>query len=206
MPTDEGISVEETPERLRPGSVATAAKALKTDRLELEWLTSDDAGLMLAIWNDPTFIRFVGDRGVRSVDDARAALESGAMAMYEKYGYGPYRILLRASHEVIGICGLFRRDYLEDPDIGCALLPAYRGRGYAGEAALAVTDYARNGLALPRLTALVSAANAASVGLILKLGMHHERAITVQNEAEPVQLYVVDWQSNPAGNAERDAR
>jgi RimJ/RimL family protein N-acetyltransferase len=159
---------------------------------------------MLSIWNDPAFIHFVGDRGVRSADEARTALESGAMAMYEKYGYGPFGIRLRDSEEVLGICGLFRRDYLEDPDIGFALLPDYRGQGYAGEAAIAVADYAKNELALPRLTALVSARNAASIGLILKLGMRFERAITVQAEAEPVQLYVIDWNSAPTGGAGRE--
>ena len=81
---------------------------LETERLQLRWLKLDDADLMLAIWNDPAFIRHVGDRGIRTVEEARAGMTKGALQLYEKYGYGPYRVALKDDDAAIGICGLFR--------------------------------------------------------------------------------------------------
>jgi RimJ/RimL family protein N-acetyltransferase len=146
-----------------------------TERLRLRRLTLDDAALMLSIWNDPAFVRYVADRGIRTLDAAREALREGVLPQYASYGYGPYRLALRGSREPIGICGLFRREGFDDPDIGFALLPAYCGGGYAFEAAGAVVDYARNDLGIGRLLAIVSPANAASVRLIGKLGLRFER-------------------------------
>ncbi|HNP36583.1 MAG TPA: GNAT family N-acetyltransferase [Woeseiaceae bacterium] len=174
-------------------SFSEGAAQLKTDRLDLYWLTLDDAGLMLTVWNDPAFIQFVGDRGVRTIEDATNALKAGAFRLYERCGYGPYRVTLRATGETLGICGLFRRDNLDDPDIGFSLLPDFRGQGYASEAAMAVCTHAREHLSMPRLIALVAPENTASIGLIRKLGMHFERMITMPGEDKDVCLYGVDW-------------
>ena len=166
---------------------------LSTPRLELRWLTPADAGLLLAVWNDPAFVRHVGDRGVRTVDAAAEAMAAGPLAMYRDYGYGPYRVALRESGEAIGMCGLFRRPALDDPDIGFALLPAYCGKGYAFEAAQAVLKHARNRLGLGRLTAIVSPGNATSIRLIEKLGLRFERPIRMPGDETDVSLYGIDW-------------
>ena len=162
---------------------------LDTARLALRKLTLDDAELMLAVWNDPSFVRYVGDRGIRTIDDARAAMQSGALELYDTYGYGPYRMALKDTDNPVGICGLFRRDGLEIPDLGYATLPEYCGKGYAFEAATAVIDHARNGLSIARLIAIISPENAASIGLIRKLGFEFERMHTMPGADEAVQIY-----------------
>jgi ribosomal-protein-alanine N-acetyltransferase len=162
---------------------------LKTERLSLRWLTPADADLMLSIWNDPAFIRHVGDRGIRTVEQAQETLASGAFKLYEDYGYGPYRVALTSDDTEIGTCGLFRRAGFPDPDIGYSILPAFCGCGYAYEAASAVVVYARKNLKLPRITAFISPGNAASIGLAEKLGLRFERLARLQGEDTDVALY-----------------
>ncbi len=169
---------------------------LETDRLCLRRLTLDDADLMLAIWNDPAFVRNVGDRGVRSVEQARDEMQAGAMRLYENFGYGPYAMVRKSDGERMGICGLFKRDNLDHPDIGFAALPDHCGKGYTGEAAEAVVAYARDGLGLTSLTAIVSPGNAPSIGLIEKLGLTFEAMITMPGEDEEICLYSMSLDGN----------
>jgi len=162
---------------------------IETERLRLRPVTVDDTELMLAIWNDPAFIRNVSDRGIRTVEQARDAIESGAQKLFEDYGYGPYCMSLKSDGTMIGICGLFKRDNLEDPDIGFGVLPDYCGKGYAGEAATAVVDFARNELGIAVLTAIVSPTNAPSIGLIKKLGLTFDQMITMPGDDDAICLY-----------------
>lgn len=148
-----------------------------------------DAGLMLAIWNDPGFVRYVGDRGIRTIAEAQEALKDGAFKLYDDYGYGPYAMSLTKDDSLIGICGLFRRENLDDPDIGFAVLPDFCGNGYAGEAARAVVAHARDDLGIKCLTAIVSPENSASIGLIKKLGLTFDRGITMPGDDEEISLY-----------------
>ncbi len=171
---------------LKPGD---GIDILETRRLQLRRVTLDDADLMLAIWNDPAFIRFVGDRGVRTLDEARLAMSDGMLRLYENFGYGPYCLVRKPDGERIGICGLFRRDVLDDPDIGFALLPAYWRSGFASEAARAVVAHARDGLGLETLAAIVSPDNGASIALLEKLGLSFERGITMPGEDKEISLY-----------------
>lgn len=169
----------------------TALPELETERLQLRWLTEDDAGLMLAIWNDPAFIRYVGDRGIRTLDEALTAMNEGVLKLYRDFGYGPYRVALRDSDEAMGICGLFKRDNLEHPDIGYGFLPAFCGRGYAFEAARAVVRHAFGHMKLPELYAIVTPENARSVHLLEKLGMSAGESIRMPGDDEDVVLYRV---------------
>jgi len=162
---------------------------LETERLRLRRIALDDADLMLAVWNDPAFIRNVGDRGVRTVEQARDAIKSGALKFYADHGYGPYAMVLKSDASKIGICGLFKRDNLEHPDIGFGVLPDFCGKGYAGEAAFAVLAHARDDLGICELTAIVSRDNAPSIGLIEKLGLSFVRMITMPGDDEQICLY-----------------
>lgn len=162
---------------------------IETDRLNLRAVTLDDAAIMLAVWNDPAFIRNVADRGVRTEQQAREAIKSGALKLFDDYGYGPCCVSLKSDGSMIGICGLFRRENLNDPDIGFAMLPDYCGKGYAGEAAAAIVDYARARLGLAAITAIVSPNNGPSIGLIEKLGLEFDRMITMPGENDAVRLY-----------------
>lgn len=165
------------------------AWCLKTERLLLRRLTLDDAGFMLSIWNDPAFVRFVGDRGIRTLEQAQDALIEGAFRLYEQYGYGPYCMAQKSDGSPIGICGLFRRDNLDHPDIGFAVLPDYIGLGLAGEAAAAVVAHARDDLGLEYLTAIVSPENTVSIGLLEKLGLEFKKRITMPGEKNEISLY-----------------
>lgn len=162
---------------------------LETERLRLRRVTPGDAALMLAIWNDPAFVDFVGDRGIRDLDQALAAMQTGAFRLYTEFGYGPYAVSRKEDERQIGICGLFRREFLEHPDIGFALLPPFCGAGYAYEASVAVLAHARDDLGIDTVTAIVSPRNAASIGLIEKLGMTFDRSITMPGETDAISLY-----------------
>ena len=166
---------------------------LNTERLELRWLTLADTPMMLAVWNDPAFVRFVADRGIRSLEQARAAVEAGPLRLYAEYGYGPFRVRRRADGMDMGICGLFRRDGLEEPDIGFAILPDFCGKGYGFEASAAVLAHARDALGLPCVTAIVSPHNDASIGLLEKLGMRYERPIRMPGDDHDVRLYRIEF-------------
>ena len=171
----------------------SAPHKLQTDRLTLRWFAPGDEDILLAVWNDPAFIQNVGDRGIRTAEQASEALANGPLKLYAEHGYGPYRVALADSGEAIGLCGLFKREFLDDPDIGFALLPDYCGKGFAYEAATVVLDHARHGLGLGRITAIVSSGNTTSIGLIKKLGLRFESMVTMPGEDKELCLYSVDW-------------
>ena len=169
--------------------MSTPKWLIETERLRLRAVTIDDTELMLAVWNDPAFMRNVMDKEIRTPEQAREALQDGALRLFTNFGYGPYCMSLKSNGIMIGICGLFKRENLDDPDIGFAVLPDYCGRGYAGEAAAAVVNYARDDLGLDVLAAIVSPDNTASIGLIEKLGLRFESMITMPGEDAAVRLY-----------------
>jgi len=162
---------------------------LTTPRLALRELTKTDAPFMLQLLNEPSFIRNIGDRGVRTLDDAREYITNGPQASYARFGFGLDLVELRPARTPIGICGLLKRDQLPEPDIGFAFLPAYWSQGYALEAAAAVRDHARDGLELPRLLAIVSPSNAGSIRLLERLGFSYESMTRLTPEAHDVRLY-----------------
>src|SRR5207245_8990901 len=128
-----------------------------------------DAPFVLGLLNEPSFIRNIGDRGVRTLDDARAYIATGPMASYVRFGFGLYVVELKALRIPIGICGILKRDELPEPDLGFAFLPAHWSQGYGLESATAIRDYARGTFALPRLLAIVNPANEPSITLLEKL-------------------------------------
>ena len=162
---------------------------LRTPRLLLRELTADDAPFILTLLNDPAWIQFIGDRGVRSLEDAEAYIERGPRASYARHGFGLDIVTLAESGTPIGICGLLKRDSLPEPDLGFAFLPGYRSQGYAFEAASAVRDFARGSLHLSGLLAIVHPANTASIRLLEKLGFVFERMTTMPGDDHEVRLF-----------------
>jgi RimJ/RimL family protein N-acetyltransferase len=160
-----------------------------TARLTLHWMTVDDAPCMLGLLNEPSFHEFIGDRGVRTLDQARQYLLNGTIASYGFNGFGLYLVRERELGTPVGICGLVQRTGLDDADLGFALLPAYWGRGYAVEAAAAVLEHARVDLGLLRVVAIVSAGNARSVRVLEQVGFAYERMVQLAGDAAPVQLF-----------------
>lgn len=166
-----------------------ASPELQSERLYMRWLSEEDAPLMLAIWTDPDFIRHVGDRGIRNLEDTRQAMRDGLLKVYRDQRMGPYGLFLHGSDEAMGICGLFQRDNLEHPDIGYAILPQHRKKGYVVEAAQAVCRHAREQMGLEQLLAIVSPGHVASVRVLEKLGMSTSGRIRMPGENEEVVLY-----------------
>jgi RimJ/RimL family protein N-acetyltransferase len=167
-------------------------KLLETDRLRLRRLSTGDAEFILELLNDPSFLRFIGDKGVRTLDDAREYILNGPVNMYNRLGFGLYLTELKESGTPIGICGLIKRDSLEDVDIGFAFLPSYRANGYAYESAAAVIAYGKTVLGLKRIVAITSPDNYASGRLLEKIGLRFERMIRLSKDAEEVRLFVSD--------------
>ena len=147
---------------------------LTTERLQLRRLTLDDAPFILRLVNEPSWLRFIGDKGVRSLEDARGYLERGPLDMYARVGFGLYLTELRDSAIPIGICGLIKRESLPEVDVGFAFLPEHWGKGYGYEAASAVLAYGKREFALKRIVAITSPDNRQSIRVIERLGMVRE--------------------------------
>jgi RimJ/RimL family protein N-acetyltransferase len=144
---------------------------LRTERLILRHLTENDAPFILQLLNEPGFVDNIGDRGVRDLDGARRYITEGQGASYQKYGYGLWATVLRETGEAIGICGLVKRDGLEDADVGYAFLESAWGKGYAREAAAATLDHARDVIGLPKVVAITKPTNKGSIAVLEKIGM-----------------------------------
>lgn len=164
-------------------------RILETERLALRWLEAGDAHFMLELVNDPDWVRYIGDRGIRSIEAARKYIVDGPRAMYARLGFGLYLVELRGVATALGICGLIQRDWLEDVDLGFAFLARFRGNGYAYEAASATLDYAESAMGLRRVAAIVSPENHDSRRLLARLGMQLERMVHPPLDANAVCLY-----------------
>src|SRR5512133_2625949 len=150
---------------------------LDTARLHLRPLAADDAPFILELLNEPSWLRFIGDRGVRTLGDARRYIAEGPGAMYERHGVGLLLVESKSDGDRLGICGLIRREALPDVDIGFAFVPRHWGKGFAFEAAKAVLEHGRRDLGLARIVAITSLANESSIRLLAKVRMVYERTI-----------------------------
>ena len=164
-------------------------KVVETDRLILRHLSPADAPFIVELLNDPSFIRFIGDKSVRTIEDAEKYILHGPVASYEQYGYGLYATELKKSSVPIGICGVLKRETLPHPDIGFAFLPAYRKQGYAFEAADAVMKHARATFNLKTILAITTPDNEVSGRLLEKIGLRFERLMTLAEGTTPVKLF-----------------
>ena len=167
-------------------------KILETDRLILRPMKEADAEFMLELLNDPSFIRNIGDRNVRTLEGAEAYILDGPVASYARNGFGLYLVELKESGESIGICGLIRRNTLNDVDIGYAFLSRFWSKGYAFESVMAMKQYAQGEIGLKRMVAVVDPENLASIRLLEKLGMKYERMVRLAEDDIEIKLYAVD--------------
>jgi len=165
---------------------------VETERLTLRRLETGDAEFILALLNDPSFLRFIGDKGVRTVDDAREYIVNGPVASYERFGFGLYLTERKDDGVPIGICGLLKREALKDVDVGFAFLPQFWSKGYAFESASAVMAYGRNVLGLTRIVAITSPHNEASMRLLEKLGMKFESMVRLSEDSAEIRLFASD--------------
>jgi RimJ/RimL family protein N-acetyltransferase len=160
-------------------------KVIETDRLILRRLSIEDGAFILRLVNEPSWLRFIGDRGIRTLDEACDYILRGPVESYQRLGFGLYLTELKGDETPIGICGLIKRESLKDVDIGFAFLPEFWGRGYAYEAAAAMMDYGKNAFGLNRIVAVTTPDNYSSIKLLEKLGFRFERmARLVEGEPE----------------------
>jgi ribosomal-protein-alanine N-acetyltransferase len=155
---------------------------LETERLRLRTFTVADAAFVLELLNTPSWLQFIGDRGIKTLEQAQSYLANGPIMSYATQGFGLYLVKLKESNTAIGMCGLLKRDYLEHMDIGYALLPAYEGNGYAIEIVAATMNYAFTELHLLHLTAITNTNNLRSIKLLNKLGFRLKELITVEDK------------------------
>ena len=165
------------------------ATILQTSRLHLRRLRPEDAPFILRLLNEPSFIEFIGDRGVRTLEDATAYILNGPVASYQKHGFGLYLVEHKASGVPMGICGLLKRDTLEDVDVGYAFVPEFWGQGFALEAVAATLAHARESFGIRRIVAITNPDNYPSIGLLEKLGFGFEGIIRLGEGAPEVKLF-----------------
>jgi len=163
-------------------------KILETERLVLRQFSIDDAQFIFELLNEPSFIQNIGDRGIRTLDDARSYILRVPIASYEQNGFGLYLVVSKETGESIGMCGLIKRDTLEDVDIGYAYLPRFWSKGYAVEAALAVKEYARDVVGLKRLVAITDPENQASIRVLEKIGLRFEKMVRLSEDDIDLKL------------------
>jgi RimJ/RimL family protein N-acetyltransferase len=164
-------------------------KALKTKRLLIEEGCLGDSSFIFKLLNCPSWVEFIGDRGVKTIEDAENYIQKSLLASYAKNGFGLYKVSLKVTKEPIGLCGFLQRDYLESVDIGFAILPAYEGKGYAFEAAKALMDYGMSTLKFKAILAITSKNNTRSQKLLNKIGLLKKETIKPSGEETEMLLY-----------------
>lgn len=164
-------------------------KILETERTTLREIVETDAEFILDLLNQPTFIKYIGNRNVKTLVNALEVIENRYRQSYRDFGFGLYIVELKENNVPIGFCGFVKRDYLSDADIGFAFLPQFEKKGYAFESADAVMKYGKDILNLKCVLAITTKNNESSQKLLVKLDFKFERLIKVPNEAEELKLF-----------------
>jgi ribosomal-protein-alanine N-acetyltransferase len=164
---------------------------LETPRLALRELAPADAAFILELLNEPAWLRFIGDKQVRSLADAESYIRKGPMASYARHGFGLWLTVRKNDNAPVGICGLLKRDALDDVDLGFALLQRFHRQGYATECAGATLAHARDAVGLQRLVAITAPDNTASIRVLENLGLRFEKMIRLTPAAEELKLFAI---------------
>jgi len=162
---------------------------IETPRLRIRDLSPDDAAFVLELVNEPAFLANIGDKGLRTLDDARRYLADGPWTRQKRPGYGQFLVELKATGEPVGICGLLHRDALDVTDVGFAMLERHRARGFATEAAVTVMRYGRAELGVAEIVGLTTPGNTASIKVLEKLGMRFDRMVKMTDDDPGTALY-----------------
>ncbi len=168
-----------------------------TDRLRLREFVMDDAAFILRLLNEPSFIEFIGDRGVRTLQDAERYLREGPLSSYRQYGHGLLRVSLKDGDIPIGMCGLVKRDTLPHPDIGFALLPAFWDQGFVTEAARVVMQHGREALGIQVVLGITTPGNARSIAVLQKLGLSFLEQKPLGDRPESLKIFGLSVESAP---------
>jgi RimJ/RimL family protein N-acetyltransferase len=172
--------------------MTSTVKILETERLIIRQLSVADAPFIFELVNEPSWLRFIGDKKVRTLDDARNYILNGPIESYQRFGFGLYLIELIETGEAMGMCGLIKRETLHDVDLGFAFLPKFWGKGYAIEAGAAVIELGKTAFGLRRIVAITSPDNQSSIKVLERLGMRFEGLIQLAENQPEVKLFALD--------------
>ena len=167
-----------------------ANKLLETERLVLNEMTTDHAGFLYKLMNDPAWLQFIGDRNINSLEAAKDYITFKIKPSYERFGFGFYLTSLKEDDTPIGVCGLVKRPSMEHVDVGFAFMPDYRGKGYGYESASAIMDYAKSELAIDYIVAITDLDNVGSIKLLEKLGLKFEKVMQLDGDKKQCRLFV----------------
>lgn len=162
---------------------------ISTDRLFIRKFDLNDAEFIYQLLNSEAWIKYIGNRNIRNLEDARNYIANSPLYFYQKFGFGPYLVALKDRYEPIGMCSLIKRDTLNDVDLGFAFLDPFIGKGYAYEASKAIIEFSEKTLALKKLVAIALPDNTASLKLLEKLGFRYQNNIQFPNETEELMLF-----------------
>lgn len=168
------------------------AYIMETERLRLREFDSTDGELIFALLNSPGWLKYIGSRSISTIDDAVNYIDTKLRKSYRESGFGFYLVELKASGEKAGMCGLVKRDGLDDVDIGFALLPEFENKGYAYESSQCVINYAVKKLNINKLAAITLPNNLPSIKLLEKLGMKFDKKINIPGDPEELLLYTME--------------
>ncbi len=161
----------------------------ETERLTITKLSTDEVSFFFELVNDPDWKKFIGDRNINTLQDAKDYLKERMLPNYSSKGFGFYKVSLKCDGTTIGISGLVDREGLEHIDVGFAFLPNGRGKGYAYESTKAVLEYAKDVLKLDQIVAISNSDNHKSHKLLKRLGLRFEKMIVLPNESEEICLF-----------------
>jgi RimJ/RimL family protein N-acetyltransferase len=165
---------------------------IQTERLSIRLMSLEDSAFILRLLNEPSWIQYIGDKGVRTEDDAKNYIQTGPIQMYKDYGFGLYVVTIKETGIPIGISGLIKRPSLVHVDLGFAFLPEYTGKGYAFESAQAVLQYGKETFLLDKIVAFTTIDNTNSQKVLLKLGFVFEELIKFPNDPEELKLFSIN--------------
>jgi RimJ/RimL family protein N-acetyltransferase len=166
-------------------------KIIETERLKICQLSTEDSEFIIKLLNSPGWLKFIGNKNVKTKSDAENYIINGPVKSYEENGFGLCLLKLKKKNIPVGMCGLIKRDSLEDIDIGFALLPEYEGNGYAYESASALLHHAKTDLGIKKVVAITDKDNINSIKLLEKAGLTFEKNILLKGEVEEVLLFCV---------------
>lgn len=165
---------------------------ISTERLDLRIVTLEDAPFFLELYNSPTFIQFIGDKKIKSLEDARNYIQNRFFPQIERLGYGNYLIVRKEDGAKVGAVGIFQRDGLEVHDIGFSFLEEFQGKGYGFEAASKLLEKAFNDFGCTKISAITSKENVASQTLIKKLGLQYLKMVKLPDDPEELLYYEIE--------------
>jgi len=162
----------------------------ETDRLLLSKITIDDAPFILELVNTPDWIKYIGDRNIKTVEQAETHIKNNQLKCYETHGFGYYKLQVKAENlKTIGTSGLLRRDNLEHVDIGFSFIPDYHGKGYGFEAASEIMKLAKDKFNIKTLCAITLPINQPSINLLEKLGLSYQKTVKPFEDDEELLLF-----------------